>query len=123
MLQIVRIYYDTKTKYEYESFLFNYLIRKYLEKGDLRITKNINMQNQRYLKLMDDNDIEIEISCRPLIETAIKGYTANIVYIQNTALYKTNSDILNDLPLMFYKKEPEIYIFDRNGVIGRWNID
>lgn len=121
MFQTIRIYYDIKTKYEYEQFLFNYIIRNYLLTGDLRITKNMNMQNQRYFKLMDDNDTEIEISCRPLIETAIKGYTADIVYIQNSALYKTDSEILKILPLMFSNKDPEIYVFDGTGVIGRWN--
>ena len=53
---------------------------------------------------MDDDETEIEISCRPLIETAITGHHADIVYVQNTALYKTNSDILNSLPLMFTNK-------------------
>jgi len=60
---------------------------------------------------MDEKDEEIEISCKPLSETAITGYHADIVYIQNSALYKTNSDILNSIPSMF-TQEPKIYIFD-----------
>ena len=80
----------------------------------------MNMPNQRYLKFMNDKDNEIEVSCRPLIETAIKGYRADLVYIQNTALYKTNSEILNLLPTIF-TKEPRIEVFDQNGVIGKWN--
>jgi hypothetical protein len=71
----------------------------------------MNMPNQRYLKFMNDKDNEIEVSCRPLIETAIKGYHADLVYIQNTALYKTNSEILDLLPTIF-TKEPRIEVFD-----------
>ena len=121
MLQILRIYYDTKNKNEYEQFLFNYIIRNFLENGDLRLTKNINSYNYRYLKLMDDKDEEIEITCKPLTEIAIRGFHADTVYIQNSALYKTNSGILEQLPLMF-TQEPKIYIFDETGVIGQWNI-
>ena len=120
MLQVIRIYYDIKNKNEYEQFLFNFVIRALLEKGDFRLTKNMNMINQRYLKFMDDKDNEIEVSCRPLIETAITGYHADWVYIQNSALYKTNSEILDSLPLLF-TKEPHIEIFDQTGVIGEWN--
>lgn len=121
MLYSIKVYYDIKNKNEYEQFLFNYLIRNYLEGGDLRLTKNINNYNYRYLKLMDEKDEEIEITCKPLSETAIRGYYADAVYIQNSALYKTNSEILNDIPLMF-TEEPKIYVFDQTGVIGRWNI-
>lgn len=121
MLQILRIYYDIKNKNEYEQFLFNYIIRNFLENGDLRLTKNINSYNYRYFKLMDDKDEEIEITCKPLTEIAIRGFHADTVYIQNSALYKTNSGILEQLPLMF-TQEPKIYIFDQTGVIGQWNI-
>ena len=121
MIQILRIYYDIKNKNEYEQFLFNYIIRNFLENGDLRLTKNINSYNYRYLKLMDDKDEEIEITCKPLTEIAIRGFHADTVYIQNSALYKTNSGILEQLPLMF-TQEPKIYIFDETGVIGQWNI-
>lgn len=121
MLQVIRLYYDIKNKNEYETFLFNYLIRSYLEGGELRLTKNLNQYNQRYLKLRDDREEEIEISCRPLVETAIKGYYADIVYIQNSALYKTNSVILDSIQEMF-RQESKIYIFDNTGVIGQWNI-
>ena len=124
MLQIIRIYYDIKSRQEYEQFLFNYIIRNLLEKGDVRLIKNLTQyQGKRYLKFIDDRDLEIEVICKPLSETAVTGVKADIVYIQQSALYKTNSNILNEIPTIFHYTNPLIYVFDNTGVIGTWNID
>lgn len=121
-LQIIRVYYDIKNQKEYTQFLFNQIVRDLLEQGDLRLTKNVSQyQGRRYLKFTDNYDNELEIFCAPLSETAVKGHVANTVYIQNTALYKTNQEILDTIPIMFCDKQPEVYIFDENEVLGKWN--
>ncbi len=121
-LQIIRVYYDIKSQKEYTQFLFNHIVRDLLEQGDLRLTKNINQyQGKRYLKFVDSYDNEIEIFCTPLSETAVKGHVASTVYIQNIALYKTSQEILDIIPTMFRDKQPEVYIFDGNEVLGKWN--
>lgn len=123
MVTIIRIYYDIKNKQEYESFLFNYLVRSYLENGDWRISKNIKSYHQRFIKLIKNEEEEITIFGRPLMSTAILGASANVVYIQQSALYKTNSEVLGEINNTFKVQQAEIYVFDKEEVIGKWNIN
>ena len=115
---IIRIYYDLQDQLPYNTF-YNYIIEHYLNLG-YTFTYNKNYYREHISKLINTEKQEIMISAKPLIETAVKGHTADIIYIQHSALQKVNRDIATYFNTL-NPKEVDIYIFDKTGVIGVWN--
>jgi hypothetical protein len=119
MLFTIRIYYDLNNKYEYDIF-FNSRVHEYLRIG-YETVGNVRDYRQHSTNLRNNKGHEIFINGRPLTSTAITGLKADIIYVQNTALYKTNSEIIN-LFNQINPKDTDIYVFEKDKVIGAWNI-
>lgn len=119
MLFTIRIYYDIKNKQDYNTF-YNIILEQYLIKG-FSIIKDQKDYSERFTNLEKLSNQNIKIIACPLREIDVIGQHPNIIYIQNTALWKTNHEIIN-LFNQINPKDTDIYVFDRTGVIGTWNI-
>ena len=116
----IQIYYDLQNQFSYNNF-YNNLLKHYLELG-YTSTYDKNYSNKRISKLLNNEYQEIIISAIPLVKIKNTQEISNIIYIQNSIISKINKDIITYFNTL-NPKEVDIYTFDKEGVIGVWNIN
>ena len=123
MLTRIIIYYYDPLRAQLKNFLFNHVIKEYMEKNDTVITENHHSEHGWHLILQDNDNNVIDINCLIFSPNTIRGYRADIFYLQEYLYEHEDTYTLDYLNSCRYANSAPIYVFNDEGVIGEWNIN
>ena len=123
MLTKIIVYYYDPLRAQLKNFLFSHIIKEYMEDNDTVITENHHSQHGWHLILQDDDNNITDINCLIFSPNTIRGYRADIFYLQEYLYEHADKNSLDYLNSCRQANGAPIYIFDDEGVIGEWNIN
>lgn len=123
MLTRIIVYYYDPLRAQLKNFLFSHVIKEYMENNDTVIVENHHSEHGWHLILQDNNNNITDINCLIFSPNTIRGYRADIFYLQEYLYEHEDKNSLDYLNSCRYANGAPIYIFDDEGVIGEWNIN